>query len=74
MYIHVHTMSSNEVGEDGQTMTATVAGIDGSGQPFEQVIVFDRWQKNDDLTQRPQRVRQSVLRCVLRGLCARCVC
>ena len=30
------------VSEDGKTMTATVAGIDGSGKPFEQVIVFDR--------------------------------
>ena len=33
---------SYEVSDDGNTMTATVAGIDGSGQRFEQVIVFDR--------------------------------
>ena len=31
-----------EVSADGGTMTATVAGVDGSGKPFEQVIVFDR--------------------------------
>lgn len=34
--------SSYYVTEDGKTMTATVSGIDGSGKPFEQVIVFDR--------------------------------
>ena len=33
---------SYDVSEDGKTMTATVAGVDGSGKPFEQVIVFDR--------------------------------
>jgi hypothetical protein len=33
---------SYDVSEDGTTMTATVAGIDGSGKAFEQVIVFDR--------------------------------
>jgi hypothetical protein len=33
---------SYNVSEDGHTMTATVAGVDGSGKPFEQVIVFDR--------------------------------
>ena len=33
---------SYDVSEDGNTMTATIAGIDGSGKPFEQVIVFDR--------------------------------
>ena len=33
---------SYDVSEDGHTMTATVAGVDGSGKPFEQVIVFDR--------------------------------
>lgn len=33
---------SYDVSEDGQTMTATVRGIDGAGQSFEQVIVFDR--------------------------------
>ena len=33
---------SYQVSEDGTTMTATVAGVDGSGKPFEQVIVFDR--------------------------------
>jgi hypothetical protein len=31
-----------DVSEDGHTMTATVSGIDGSGKPFAQVIVFDR--------------------------------
>ena len=31
-----------EVSDDGQTLTAKVRGIDGSGAPFEQVIVFDR--------------------------------
>jgi len=31
-----------EVSEDGQTMTATVSGIDAAGKPFDQVIVFDR--------------------------------
>ena len=31
-----------EVAADGQTLTATVAGIDGQGKPFEQIIVFDR--------------------------------
>jgi hypothetical protein len=31
-----------DVSEDGQTMTATVNGIDGAGKAFEQVIVFDR--------------------------------
>jgi hypothetical protein len=31
-----------EVSGDGKTMTATVAGIDGAGARFEQVIVFDR--------------------------------
>jgi hypothetical protein len=31
-----------EVSDDGATLTATVAGIDASGAPFEQVIVFDR--------------------------------
>lgn len=30
------------VSEDGQTLTATVAGTDGAGAQFEQVIVFDR--------------------------------
>lgn len=30
------------VSDDGQTMTATVSGIDGSGRPFDQVIAFDR--------------------------------
>lgn len=33
---------SYDVAEDGNTMTATVAGIDSSGKAFEQVIVFDR--------------------------------
>jgi hypothetical protein len=31
-----------EVTEDGRMLTATVAGVDASGKPFEQVIVFDR--------------------------------
>ena len=31
-----------EVSEDGASMTATVTGVDAQGQPFEQVIVFDR--------------------------------
>jgi hypothetical protein len=31
-----------EVSGDGRTLTATVAGIDGAGARFEQVIVFDR--------------------------------
>jgi hypothetical protein len=30
------------VSEDGLTLTATVAGIDAAGKPFDQVIVFDR--------------------------------
>lgn len=30
------------VWEDGQTLTATVAGTDGAGAEFAQVIVFDR--------------------------------
>ena len=33
---------SYDVSEDGNTMTATVRGIDGAGKPFEQIIVFDR--------------------------------
>ena len=31
-----------EVSSDGKTLTATVAGTDGAGKQFEQVIVFDR--------------------------------
>ena len=31
-----------EVAADGQTLTATVAGVDGQGKAFDQVIVFDR--------------------------------
>lgn len=31
-----------EAAADGQTLTTTVAGIDGQGKAFEQVIVFDR--------------------------------
>jgi len=34
--------STYEVSEDGRTMSATVSGVDGSGRPFDQVIVFDR--------------------------------
>ena len=33
---------SYDVSEDGNTLIATVRGIDGSGKAFEQVIVFDR--------------------------------
>jgi hypothetical protein len=33
---------SYAVSEDGQTLTATVAGTDAAGAQFEQVIVFDR--------------------------------
>ena len=33
---------SYAVSEDGQTLTATVAGTDAAGRQFEQVIVFDR--------------------------------
>jgi hypothetical protein len=31
-----------EVSGDGRTLTAKVLGVDGSGAPFEQLIVFDR--------------------------------
>jgi hypothetical protein len=31
-----------EVAPEGETMTATVSGVDGGGRTFEQVIVFDR--------------------------------
>ena len=31
-----------EISDDGQTLTATVAGIDASGKDFEQIIVWDR--------------------------------
>ena len=31
-----------EVSEDGQMLTATVSGVDASGNVFDQVIVFDR--------------------------------
>lgn len=34
--------SRYEVSENGQTLTATVSGTDGSGRPFDQVIVFAR--------------------------------
>lgn len=34
--------STYEVSADGQTLTATVSGIDASGKSFDQVIVFDR--------------------------------
>jgi hypothetical protein len=30
------------VADDGQTMTATVRGVDGQGKPLEQMIVFDK--------------------------------
>ena len=31
-----------DVSEDGQTLTATIRGVDAAGKPFDQVIVFDR--------------------------------
>ena len=31
-----------EISDDGQTLTATVAGIDASGKDFEQIIVWAR--------------------------------
>lgn len=31
-----------EVSDDGQTLTATMSGIDAKGRQFDQVIVFDR--------------------------------
>ena len=31
-----------EICDDGQTLTATVAGIDASGKDFEQIIVWNR--------------------------------
>ena len=34
--------SSYEASRDKKVMTAKVQGIDGSGRPFEHVIVFDR--------------------------------
>jgi hypothetical protein len=33
-----------EVSADGQSMTAMMSGVDGSGREFQQVIVFDRGQ------------------------------
>lgn len=36
-----------EVSRDGTTLTATVAGIDGKGSRFEQVIVFDRGPRHE---------------------------
>lgn len=30
------------VSDDGQSLTATVAGIDAAGKTFDQVIAFDR--------------------------------
>jgi hypothetical protein len=33
---------SYDVSDDGNTLTATVRGVDGGGKTFEQVIVFDR--------------------------------
>jgi hypothetical protein len=48
----LHTVATNagarvgesvyEVSADGNTLTATVSGIDASGTAFDQVIVFDR--------------------------------
>lgn len=34
--------STFEVSNDGKTLTATVKGVDGSGESFEQIIVCDR--------------------------------
>ena len=31
-----------EVSKDGTTLTATVAGTDAAGLPFEQIVLFDR--------------------------------
>jgi hypothetical protein len=31
-----------EVSEDGRSLISTTSGVDGSGRPFDQVIVFDR--------------------------------
>jgi hypothetical protein len=31
-----------EISRDGKMLTATVSGVDASGTPFGQVIVFDR--------------------------------
>jgi hypothetical protein len=39
---HVIGDGRYEVSADGNTLTATVAGIDGAGARFEQGIVFDR--------------------------------
>ena len=30
------------ISEDGRTLTASIAGTDAAGAPFEQLIVFDR--------------------------------
>jgi len=38
---HVVGHGKYEVSLDGATLTATVAGTDGAGKAFEQVIVFD---------------------------------
>jgi hypothetical protein len=38
---HVVGQGKYEVSLDGATLTATVAGTDAAGKPFEQVIVFD---------------------------------
>ena len=39
---HVVGSGTYHVSGDDRTLTATVAGTDGAGAPFEQVIVFDR--------------------------------
>jgi hypothetical protein len=42
-----------EVAEDGWTMTATVCGLDATGNSFDQVIVFDR--ENPSISSEPSR-------------------
>jgi hypothetical protein len=39
---HVFAKATYAVSDDGQTLTATVVGIDASGTAFDQAIVFDR--------------------------------
>ncbi|MCI0350294.1 MAG: hypothetical protein L0Z53_12790 [Acidobacteriales bacterium] len=42
----VNGQSAYEVSADRKTLTASVKGIDGKGRPFEQVIVFDREERD----------------------------
>ena len=46
---HLLGKGTYAVSEDGRTLTATVAGTDSAGAPFEQVIVFDRAYTEDQL-------------------------